>query len=125
MAAQERHIILVEDSEPLRYVLGKVLESAGYVVHAFPDYRGVRELLSSGTPADLLIVDIALPAGTPHGIAVAAMARQRMANLSVVFVTAYPEFAEHVPEGTKVLLKPISGEALLEAVAASLDGTAA
>ena len=125
MAAKTRNIILVEDSTPLRYVLGKVLESAGYVVHAFSDYRGVLELLSAGNPVDLLVVDIALPAGTPHGIAVAAMARQRMANLPVVFVTAYPEFAEHVPDGTKVLLKPISGEALLEAVTASLDGGSA
>jgi CheY-like chemotaxis protein len=122
MAAQTRHIILVEDSAPLRYVLGKVLESAGYMVHAFPDYRGVLELLDTGTPADLLVVDIALPAGTPHGIAVAAMARQRMANLPVIFVTAYPEFAEHVPDGTRVLLKPVSGDVLLEAVTASLAG---
>jgi CheY-like chemotaxis protein len=122
MTAQERHIILVEDSAPLRYVLGKVLESAGYLVHAFPDYRGVLELLGADSPADLLIVDIGLPTGTPHGIAVAAMARQRMANLPVLFVTAYPEFAEHVPAGTKVLLKPVSGDVLLDTVTAILAG---
>ena len=117
MTTETLHIILVEDDTNLRYAFMKLLETAGYSVHSFPDYRGVLEMLDRGERADLLVVDIALPEGTPHGVAVAGMERRRLVNLPVVFVTAYPEFADYVPENTKVLLKPVTGDALLEAVA--------
>ena len=63
-----RHIVIVEDDLTLRYAYAKLLESQGYVVHQFADYRGVTELFDGGT-GDLLITDIVLPTGTPHGIA--------------------------------------------------------
>ena len=116
------HIILVEDDAGLRYVQGKVLENAGYVVHPFADYHGVMELLDQGAQANLLLVDIALTEGTPHGVAVAGMVRMRRPKIPVLFMTAYAQYVEHVWAAGKVLLKPVSSETLLEAVASCLEG---
>jgi CheY-like chemotaxis protein len=113
------HIIVVEDNQELRYALAKLLESAGYVVHQFPDYHGVTELLDSGC-GDLLLVDIMLGKGTPHGISLAAMALVRRPDLPVIFVTGYTEYASYTPENANVLVKPVPDEVLLAAVKSSL-----
>jgi DNA-binding NtrC family response regulator len=111
------HIFLVDDDEATRYAYGKALQAADYVVHAFPDYRGVTELLDRGAQADLLIVDVILPKGTPHGVALAAMARTHRPALPVLYMTGHPDVAPDIPSGRTLLMKPISPEQLLHAVA--------
>jgi DNA-binding NtrC family response regulator len=115
------NIIVVEDDTKLRYAYAKLLENAGYTVHQFGDYRGVTELLDSGC-GDLLLADILLPAGTPHGIALAAMAQVRNPALPVVFVTGYADFVQHVPEGATALFKPVPDDVLLETIKARITG---
>jgi hypothetical protein len=44
------HIILVDDDEVYRCLNVATLESADNIVHAFPDFRGVTELVDSGAP---------------------------------------------------------------------------
>jgi DNA-binding NtrC family response regulator len=112
----EKHIIVVEDDDGLRYGYCKLLGRNGYTAHPFPDYRGVMEHLDGGLQADLLLVDIVLPPGTPHGVSVAGMARVRRHGLPVLYVTGYADYSKHVVEGSSVLLKPVPDEALLASV---------
>ena len=116
-----RHIVIVEDDLTLRYAYAKLLESQGYVVHHFADYRGVTELFDGGT-GDLLITDILLPTGTPHGIALAAMIQLHRPGIPVLFTTGYPGYLEHVPPGATVLIKPVPDDVLLATVASCLKG---
>jgi DNA-binding NtrC family response regulator len=116
-----RHIVIVEDDLALCYAYTKLLESQGYVVHQFSDYRGVMELFDGGT-GDLLITDIVLPTGTPHGIATAAMVQVHRPDIPVVFITGYPDYLEHVPAVSTVLIKPVPDDVLLATVATSLNG---
>jgi DNA-binding NtrC family response regulator len=116
-----RHIVIVEDDVALRYAYTKLLEGQGYVVHQFADYRGVTELFDGGT-GDLLITDIVLPTGTPHGIATAAMVQMHRPGIPVVFVTGYPDYVPHVPPDATVLIKPVTDDDLLATVAACLSG---
>jgi DNA-binding NtrC family response regulator len=114
-----RHIIVVEDDLPLRYAYAKLLENEGYIVHPFADYMGVTELFDGGT-GDLLVSDILLPSGTPHGIAIAAMVKAHRPGIPVLFVTGYPDYLEHVPLGATVLIKPVLNDELLAVIAACI-----
>ncbi len=113
----QQTIIVVEDDDALRYAYDRTLKAAGYVVHPFPDYRGVFELLDDGVVVDLLLVDLVLAPGTPHGLSLAAMARRRRTGLPALYVTGYPDYAEHVATGSTVLLKPVKEGLLLAAIA--------
>ena len=113
------HVILVEDDDRLRHAFEEVLEHAGYIVHPFASYRGVTELIDLGSQADLLLVDVVLPDGTPQGPSVAAMARFRRPKLPVLFMTGYQEHADLIRKWDVVLLKPVRHEVLLQAVADS------
>ncbi len=110
-------IIVVEDDDALRYVYDRTLKAAGYVVHPFPNYRGVLQMLDEGAVVDLLLVDLMLEPGTPHGLSLAAMARLRRPGLPALYVTGYPDHVEHVATGSTVLLKPVEEAMLLTAVA--------
>lgn len=110
-------ILVVEDDEPYRYTLVRTLTHAGYEVSAFGDYRGALTELDTSRQVDLLVTDIRLPEKTPHGISLALMARTRRPRLPVVFLTAYSEYVNEIPDGLgEALIKPVEGGALLEAV---------
>jgi DNA-binding NtrC family response regulator len=116
-AVVPKHIIVVEDDDALRYAYNRTLTAAGYTVHPFRDYRGVMEMLDEGAEAHLMLVDLVLPPGTPHGISVAAMARLRRPGLPTLYVTGHADHAAHVVAGSDVLLKPVTDETLLATVA--------
>ena len=108
------------DRTPVQ-IYAKLLESQGYVVHQFADYRGVTELFDGGM-GDLLITDIVLPTGTPHGISLAAMVQRHRPGIPVLFTTGYPDYLEHVPRGATVLIKPVPDDVMLATVASCLKG---
>jgi DNA-binding NtrC family response regulator len=114
------HVLLVEDNEELRYAYVRMLENGGYVVHPLRDYVGVLELIDRQHNIGVLIVDIVMPTGTPHGVAIAGMVRQRRPHLPVVFLTGHPEYVGYLSDNEKFLLKPVDEGMLLAAVAACL-----
>ena len=81
------HVLLVEDDDGLRHAYVRILEQGGYAVHPLRDYVGVLELVDRQPNIGPLIVDIVMPAGTPHGVAIAGMVRQHHPGLPVVFLT--------------------------------------
>src|SRR5581483_7489407 len=89
MAGIGKAVLLVEDDAAYRYALAKQLEAAGFAVTGAPDYQDALERLDRPDPLDLLIVDIRLPRDTPHGFAIARMARVKRPRLPVLFMTAY------------------------------------
>jgi CheY-like chemotaxis protein len=115
------HILLVEDDAKERHAFAEVLEQAGYVVHPFEDSRGVTEFIELGSQIDLLVVDIILTQGMPHGVSVARMVGWRRPKLPVLYLTGHQHHADFVRRSDKVLLKPITSDALLQAVLASLS----
>ena len=109
----EKHIIVVEDDEGLRHGYCKLLGINGYTTYPFSDYRGVTAHLDGGLQADLLLVDINLPTGTPNGISVSGMARMRRPGLPVLYITENADHIRHLVPDSDVLIKPILDEALL------------
>lgn len=117
------HILLVEDDASWLDLVRVMLERGGHQVSAFPDYRGALELIEGSAVIDLLLTDIQLPQGTPHGLSLARMAKVRRRGLPILFMTSDPAMALEVDEDLGLtLIKPFKGASLLAAVQTLVQG---
>ncbi len=66
-AQQPRRILIVEDHEPTRQILDRLLGRRGYVVATAGSVARARELAAAGT-FDLMISDLGLPDGKGHDL---------------------------------------------------------
>jgi PAS domain S-box-containing protein len=117
-------VLLVEDKEAVRVLTARILEDAGYTVHAAPDGLAALEQHGGDTEGvDVLITDIVMPGLS--GQELADELRQRRPGLPVVFVSGYTE--DYVVEGarregaTAFVEKPFTGADLLAAVRSVID----
>jgi len=112
-------ILIVEDDASLRHAIGRELRAAGYGVVASGDSMAALDELSSGQ-IDLLLTDIVLPKGKPHGIALARMAKLRRPKLPVLYMTAHRDVVRDESDlDGKLFYKPIDIGELVKATADS------
>ena len=81
-------VMLVEDQDTLRLVIGEVLEDYGHQVHTFADGKHALQALHMGLRPDLLITDIGLPGGV-DGHQLAAACLNMSQEIAVLFITGY------------------------------------
>jgi PAS domain S-box-containing protein len=123
--AAGRTILLVEDEQPLRRVLKRALEAAGYAVVAPERAEDASDLIRAGeTRFDLMVTDIVMPGLSGEQLAEELQTAQP--GLPVVFMSGYaPErTVGSAPAAERVLAKPFRPQALLAEVALALDGRA-
>jgi CheY-like chemotaxis protein len=106
-------VLLVEDDAAFAYAASKMLLRAGFAVLSAPDAAKAMALIEARACVDLLLADIRLPPGTPDGIEVARLVRQRCPDTKVLFVTA---LRDAPADGGRVLRKPISLRTLVAEV---------
>jgi PAS domain S-box-containing protein len=112
--SEPSRILLCEDDASIRLTIRDMLESKGYSVVDAGSAEAAVEMYRSER-IDLLITDLKLP-GT-SGIDLAKTLRQTTAALPVVFTTGhFNEDVVPLNSRTKVLLKPYSGDALMETI---------
>jgi PAS domain S-box-containing protein len=114
-------ILLVDDSDEMRVIAGRHLDSLGYRVTEAANGPAALAILRGGQTFDLLFTDIIMPDGmTGHQLA--AVARQLRPRLKVLFATGYagPEM-ERAPLGM-TLRKPYRKQDLAMSVRAVLEG---
>ena len=117
-------VLVVEDEEPVRTMIGRLLESEGYKVLQAEDGRDALDLLEQGTQsADLVITDVAMP--RMNGRELASKLRASRSNLPVLFISGYTD-DEMVRRGliepsTPFLSKPFTPEVLAAKVRELLD----
>jgi PAS domain S-box-containing protein len=118
------HVLLVEDEESLRLVLGEMLEGLGYRVTSCADGReALRRLVEDAAAFDLLLTDLTMPHLTGDVLAREALGVRP--DLPVLLCTGYGE--RWTPESTRaagacgLLLKPIALDQLARSVRAALD----
>jgi CheY-like chemotaxis protein len=117
-------ILFIEDDEAFGYAVSRLLTGAGHRVIRAAGFETALAALEGEEPIDLLLTDVRMPSGEPHGFALARMARQRRRDLRIVYLTGLldiPEGERETALGT-ILHKPITPEALIEAVTEELDG---
>jgi DNA-binding NtrC family response regulator len=103
-------ILLVEDDEALRHAIEAHLLKAGFAVIAVDGaMAALRELDTKR--AHLLLTDLHLPGGGPHGLSLGNMVKSRF-RIPVILITGYRDLldASH-PPGT-VFEKPVDFEIL-------------
>ena len=112
-------ILLIEDDAGLACALAAALTRAGHqLVTALSGYSALTTL-DSDVRIDLLLTNIIMPAGEPHGLALARMARLKRHDLAVIFMTRHRDLHQYV-DGHKVLIKPVDADLVIDAIAASL-----
>jgi CheY-like chemotaxis protein len=105
-------ILVVDDEQPIRELVARVLERKGYTVVACQD---AGEALAAGGPVDLLVVDLILP--EINGRQLTEQLRTRLPNLPVVLMSGYPPQGDLMPDPPSVFLqKPMLPSAVVEAV---------
>jgi PAS domain S-box-containing protein len=116
-------ILLVEDEPSVRYIMRRTLEEAGYTVHEAGSTDEALTLLARGSPISLVLTDVIIPGGGGRELA-DRMAEQRP-GIPVLFTSGYTdgdiERRGLIRPGSAFLQKPVSPEALVQAVANQLE----
>jgi CheY-like chemotaxis protein len=111
-----KHILLVEDDEPLAATLSTILQRAGCRVTVTSHFDTALKALEGSDAVDLLVADIVIPASL-NGVALARMApRMGRHDLPVIYMTAYDIPGVDREALGPVLRKPVDSETLLGAV---------
>ena len=118
---QEPRVFVVDDDEPVRRSLGRLLHTAGYEVELLPGAEAYLERAVPTRPACLLL-DMRMPGmgGVELQHRIAGTARE----LPIIFITAHGDEALRralIRTGAvDVLFKPLDADVLLEAIARAL-----
>ena len=109
-------ILLVEDDEPVRAVIGTMLEGKGYRVLSAHDAKAAIAILDdSSVDIQLLLTDVVMPGLT--GPELAERARATRPDLEVLLMSGYTEDTEGLihtaDEAVLLIQKPFSADQLL------------
>jgi CheY-like chemotaxis protein len=115
-------ILMVEDDEGLAYALSRALKAAGHHVLIACDGFSALDTLDGAEHIDCLIVDLLMPKGHPHGLAIAKMGRQKRRDLAVIYMTGHLDLPARI-EQENVLLKPVDPDLLIREIHARLGAT--
>ena len=116
-----RVIMLVEDQDTMRLVIGEILQEQGYDIQAFADGRSAAAALQGGLLPDLLITDIGLPGSISGPQLATALPEQ----VPVLYITGYTCERVGLPHARRctVLYKPFDLASLSQHVAQILADT--
>ncbi len=104
-------IWVVDDEEPVREVLGAMLQQLGYETRLFPDAAALLNVFHPGQ-ADLVLTDVRMPG--MDGLALTRILREKDPKLAVVILTGFPSVDDAVEAirlgATDYLTKPFRME---------------
>ena len=122
MNAVRLRIAVVDDEEPVRKALKRLLRSAGMDVETYPSGADFLDAMRTREP-DCLVLDLHMPG--VNGFDVQSQLAQLGMRLPVVVVTGHdtPESNKRALAGgaAAYLLKPIDDRVLLNAIAAAVS----
>ncbi|MDF2488858.1 MAG: two component transcriptional regulator [Pseudomonas sp.] len=95
MSTAARSILLVDDDQDLRELLGIYLDRLGYQVRAVADGHGFREALESA-PSDLVILDVMLPGEDGFSLCRWVREHPRLAQVPIIMLTASSDETDRV-----------------------------
>lgn len=118
-------VLVVDDDDPVRVMLARLLRTQGYSVHQAASADQARQSLDHERP-DLVISDIVMPGES--GIELRRDIARRWPELPVILISGYSaegpaEFAARTPNTTFVQ-KPFAADQFLTLVEQTLDGAA-
>lgn len=111
-------ILVVDDDIQFRRFVVRVLESNGFAVIQADGFQAAIQLIETDIQIDLLISDVALGAGRPHGVSLGNMAKLRRPNLKIIYISGSVDvhLAAQFGRAAAVLEKPFVARALTETI---------
>jgi CheY-like chemotaxis protein len=117
-------VLLVEDEAPVRELVRRVLEGAGYIVLAAALPSEAERLLAENDEIDLMLSDVVMP--EMSGYDLAARVREQRPEIRLLFMSGYAHKVSGAENfAGELLKKPFAPEQLARAVRIALDGEAA
>ena len=118
-----QHILVVEDDTGFRRTVVRMLESAGFAVTAAQGFSDAMKAIETVDEISLLLADIEMPPGKPHGYSIGACARNHRRDLKIVYMTGRhePDKFALFDRRSAVLLKPFTVNALVETIMAEFE----
>jgi nitrogen-specific signal transduction histidine kinase/CheY-like chemotaxis protein len=122
-AAENAHILVVDDDPDVRWITSENLREIGYLVTEADSGRGALAILERGDPCDLMIADLVMTGLT--GVDTVRLARRIRRDLKVLFCSGYADMSRFEKDigNETVLKKPFEPDTLAEAVHAALQRT--
>jgi len=110
-------ILVLEDDEAVGRLVRRRLETAGHRVRLFARAGAALDAVDGGARFDLYLLDVAMPTGEVHGLALARMLKLRLADPRIIFITGDPYLVAGPDRALgPVFAKPIDFEELLAAI---------
>jgi len=127
VSAGRAHVLVMDDEEAVRKVVGSILGRMGYEVGYAADGReaidACERARSAGRPFDVVIMDLTIPGGM-GGLETIARLREADPSVSAIVSSGYstdPVMADYAAHGfAGVITKPYTADALSLAVEAAL-----
>jgi two-component system phosphate regulon response regulator OmpR len=114
-------VLVVEDNDEIRQLLGNVFHHEGYHFVMAGDARGMRQVLTAHPDVDVVILDVRLP-GSENGLSLAKELAGK--SYGVILVTGDHRHADRLEmSGHRYILKPFRMASLLELVDRVLNET--
>ncbi len=110
-------VLVVDDDPAARDYLSMVLKNAGYGVRAACDGEQALSLATRHIP-DLITMDILMPGMDGRATIARLKENEKLASVPILVVSVVEDC--HTAGGDAVLLKPVNGEAFVDAVRALL-----
>ncbi|KAA2314276.1 response regulator [Pseudooceanicola sediminis] len=124
-AGRGQRVLLAEDEDGLRELLGVTLEQMGYSVIAAEHGQAALNMVKAGVEFDLLLSDIVMP-GKIDGYELARQVRELRPSVPILYLTgnAGPMLDRNIAVKAPILRKPCPPDRLSDAIAAALAPTA-
>lgn len=106
LPTHEATVLVVDDDQDVRELAVSCLESLGYRVVAVDGGHAAIDTIASGTPVDLVLIDIAMP--EINGVETTRAILARRPDLPLVYMTGYVGPTKLDPTEQRVLKKPFT-----------------
>jgi DNA-binding response OmpR family regulator len=114
-----RGVLIVEDDEDIRADLAAILRIKGFHVHGAANGREALDLLQTGAPPCVIVLDLMMPVMNGWELRAALKADARLAPVPVIVMSGAGRIEDSVPplDAAAILVKPFELARLLELVA--------
>lgn len=115
-------IVVVHDDPAFLDDTVRALRGGGYDVAGFLQSMAALDALETAERVEVLVTRVTFPHGTPHGVALARMARRRRPCIKVLFIIR-PEWVSHTEGLGPSLLIPVTADGVVTKVREMLGET--
>ena len=121
MAQSRGTVLIVDDDVAVLEVLRRFLTKAGYDIRVASNGAAALELVHSGPPPDLMVLDLMMPVMSGFEVLSALRTNKDWATIPVIVLTATMGYSANHLDVDAMLLKPFDAKDVDAAIQAALE----